>query len=176
MKNMKKKGFTLVELLVVIAIIAILATVSVVGYTAFISKANQSNAMTEAAQVEEAIKANLMAGDDYVIGTVQSAKTVAVGVTKTTYFVDADDNKVYTSTIECTAVDDAGTDDVNEEAWSEAVVAVVTADTDLTAAFDANPDFTGLVDDEDTKKFVVDANGDITYTYAKDATATIELN
>ena len=43
MKNMKKKGFTLVELLVVIAIIAILATVSVVGYTAFIDKANESN-------------------------------------------------------------------------------------------------------------------------------------
>ncbi|MBQ2804298.1 MAG: prepilin-type N-terminal cleavage/methylation domain-containing protein, partial [Clostridia bacterium] len=38
-----KKGFTLVELLVVIAILAILATVSVVGYTAFIQKAHQSN-------------------------------------------------------------------------------------------------------------------------------------
>ena len=42
MKNMKKKGFTLVELLVVIAIIAILAVVSVVGYTTFINKANMS--------------------------------------------------------------------------------------------------------------------------------------
>ena len=40
--NMKKKGFTLVELLVVIAIIAILAVVSVVGYTTFINKANMS--------------------------------------------------------------------------------------------------------------------------------------
>ncbi|MBR2966120.1 MAG: type II secretion system protein [Clostridia bacterium] len=38
-----KKGFTLVELLVVIAILAILATVSVVGYTAFIQKAHESN-------------------------------------------------------------------------------------------------------------------------------------
>ena len=43
MKNMKKKGFTLVELLVVIAIVAILAVVSVVGYTVFIDKANKSN-------------------------------------------------------------------------------------------------------------------------------------
>lgn len=41
MKN-KKKGFTLVELLVVIAILAILATVSVVGYLAFTEKAQQS--------------------------------------------------------------------------------------------------------------------------------------
>ena len=47
MKNAKKKGFTLVELLVVIAILAILASVSVVGYTAFIDKANESNARTE---------------------------------------------------------------------------------------------------------------------------------
>ncbi len=37
-----KKGFTLVELLVVIAILAVLATVSVVGYTSFIEKANMS--------------------------------------------------------------------------------------------------------------------------------------
>ena len=36
MRNNKKKGFTLVELLVVIAILAILATVSVVGYTSYI--------------------------------------------------------------------------------------------------------------------------------------------
>ena len=41
--NMKKKGFTLVELLVVIAIVAILAVVSVVGYTTFINKAHESN-------------------------------------------------------------------------------------------------------------------------------------
>ena len=41
MKN-SKKGFTLVELLVVIAILAILATVAVVGYTSFTEKAQQS--------------------------------------------------------------------------------------------------------------------------------------
>lgn len=40
MKHNTKKGFTLVELLVVIAILAILATVSVVGYTSFIESAN----------------------------------------------------------------------------------------------------------------------------------------
>ena len=41
MKN-TKKGFTLVELLVVIAIVAILATVAIVGYTSFTEKAQQS--------------------------------------------------------------------------------------------------------------------------------------
>ncbi|MBR2967016.1 MAG: prepilin-type N-terminal cleavage/methylation domain-containing protein [Clostridia bacterium] len=42
MMKSTKKGFTLVELLVVIAILAILATVSVVGYTAFVERANRS--------------------------------------------------------------------------------------------------------------------------------------
>ena len=42
MKN-TKKGFTLVELLVVIAIVAILATVAIIGYTSFTRKADISN-------------------------------------------------------------------------------------------------------------------------------------
>ena len=174
MKNMKKKGFTLVELLVVIAIIAILATVSVVGYTTFLAKANQSNADSEANQIQQAINAELMAGDDYVIGTVQSDAAVAVDVTKTTYYVDADDGKVYTSVITCTAVDDAATADVNEEAWSTAVVTAYTGD--LTAAFDANADFTAFVNDGDTNKFTVDANGVITYNYTDDIAAEIKFN
>ena len=43
MKLKRKKGFTLVELLVVIAILAILAAVSVVGYLGFTNKAKESN-------------------------------------------------------------------------------------------------------------------------------------
>ena len=50
---MKTKGFTLVELLVVIAILAILATVSVVGYTSFINDANNSVAMQELTQIRD---------------------------------------------------------------------------------------------------------------------------
>jgi prepilin-type N-terminal cleavage/methylation domain-containing protein len=48
-----RKGFTLVELLVVIAILAILATVSVVGYTSFINRANSSVAQQELTQVRD---------------------------------------------------------------------------------------------------------------------------
>ena len=48
-----KKGFTLVELLVVIAILAILATVSVVGYTSFITRANNSAAQQELVQIRD---------------------------------------------------------------------------------------------------------------------------
>lgn len=51
MKHNTKKGFTLVELLVVIAILAILATVSVVGYTSFIERANVAADQNEVTQL-----------------------------------------------------------------------------------------------------------------------------
>ena len=60
MKKNNKKGFTLVELLVVIAILAILATVSVVGYTSFTQKAKDSNAQTELVQARDIIRADLL--------------------------------------------------------------------------------------------------------------------
>lgn len=60
---MKTKGFTLVELLVVIAILAILATVSVVGYTSFIDRANSSVAQQELTQVRDyALSLDMVAG------------------------------------------------------------------------------------------------------------------
>ena len=59
MKN-TKKGFTLVELLVVIAILAILASVAVVGYTAFVDKAHDNAALQELTQLR-----NYMLADDY---------------------------------------------------------------------------------------------------------------
>ena len=85
MKNNKRKGFTLVELLVVIAILAILATVSVVGYTAFIERANVSNdetVITQLNQFLEALKADssgpfyeeLMANDGKV--TVENIREI----------------------------------------------------------------------------------------------------
>lgn len=63
---MKTKGFTLVELLVVIAILAILATVSVVGYTSFIERADQSNADVEANQIKTIVESGLMGANDCV--------------------------------------------------------------------------------------------------------------
>lgn len=53
-----KKGFTLVELLVVIAILAILAAVSVVGYLSFTEKAKQSNDVTVTSQLNNVLIAN----------------------------------------------------------------------------------------------------------------------
>lgn len=53
----KRRGFTLVELLVVIAILAILATVSILGYTSFTKKAKLSNDKAYVAQVNLTLKA-----------------------------------------------------------------------------------------------------------------------
>ena len=56
MKN-TKKGFTLVELLVVIAIVAILATVAIIGYTSFIDKAEKSADQQGVAQMNTVLNA-----------------------------------------------------------------------------------------------------------------------
>ena len=61
MKNKLKKGFTLVELIVVIAIIAILASVSVAGYFGFIAQARTSAANQEAAQVKTVLSTQTIA-------------------------------------------------------------------------------------------------------------------
>jgi prepilin-type N-terminal cleavage/methylation domain-containing protein len=51
-----KKGFTLVELIVVIAIIAILASVSIIGFGRFIDNAKWSNDSNKAAQMTRIVK------------------------------------------------------------------------------------------------------------------------
>lgn len=75
-----KKGFTLVELLVVIAILAILATVSVVGYTNYIKNANESLALQELSQVKSSILAEDIVNNNFAIGS--DGKVNAEGVAK----------------------------------------------------------------------------------------------
>lgn len=48
MKKLNKKGFTIVELVVVIAVIAILAAVLIPTFSNVVDKANESKAMQEA--------------------------------------------------------------------------------------------------------------------------------
>lgn len=89
---MKTKGFTLVELLVVIAILAILATVSVVGYTTYIKNANESLALQEMTQVKSAILAEDIANNDFAISTagVLTEATGKTGAFKT--YIETLDN------------------------------------------------------------------------------------
>ena len=89
----ERKGFTLVELLVVIAILAVLASVSVVGYLGFTTKAKNSNALTELSQAKEAIRAELIGGTQtyHVYATSNLIKT-------TTATTEANTNESYTIT------------------------------------------------------------------------------
>lgn len=76
-----KKGFTLVELLVVIAILAILASVSVVGYMGFTKKAKQSNAETVMVQVREIIRGELLDGSTVKIADTTTTEAAGDGWT-----------------------------------------------------------------------------------------------
>ena len=58
MKQQKRKGFTLVELLIVIAILAVLATVSIVGYISFVKKAQVSNDTALVKQINDLLMAD----------------------------------------------------------------------------------------------------------------------
>ena len=161
MKN-TKKGFTLVELLVVIAILAILASVAVVGYTSFITKAEKSNAETEAHQLETAIEAVIMIpGDAYVLGTTKGSDAVlgedgavvTPAVAPVTYYV-------YKT--------EAGVRVCTYDAETEEYTAISAA-----VAFDAttiNADFAGL-----TGTITAQADGTLDYIYSADITVEIDL-
>ena len=64
MKKMNKKGFTIVELVIVIAVIAILAAVLIPTFSGVVDKANQSSAL----QVATSTMKSTLAMSDY--GTI----------------------------------------------------------------------------------------------------------
>ncbi|HEX7484380.1 MAG TPA: type II secretion system protein [Candidatus Saccharimonadales bacterium] len=67
---MKQKGFTLVELLVVIAVIGILATISLVSYRGVQAKARDTERKTEVQAIADAIKLyRLKNGNDIDTGS-----------------------------------------------------------------------------------------------------------
>ena len=70
-KNLKKKAFTLVELLVVIAILAILATAGIVGYTSFTKKAQVSNDNSLVAELNNYISVATVDNDFNTVSEVR---------------------------------------------------------------------------------------------------------
>ena len=64
MKRNTKKGFTIVELVIVIAIIAILAAVLIPTFASLIQKANEANARAEAKNLITEMLADILTGED----------------------------------------------------------------------------------------------------------------
>lgn len=90
-KNMKKKGFTLIELIVVIAILGILAAVLIPKFTGFQDKARNTQAITDAKQIATAIDSINAEKNTWPVAAVYSASdtthkavTDLAGITITT--------------------------------------------------------------------------------------------
>jgi prepilin-type N-terminal cleavage/methylation domain len=83
---MRKKGFTLVELMVVIAIIAILAAIALTAYRAYIKKAQAKELMTLArACIQEVISECAVKGSAPNLSDLASCKPESES-TKLIYF------------------------------------------------------------------------------------------
>lgn len=78
--NRTKKGFTLVELIVVIAIVAILSTVAVVSYTTFLESARNSKAQQEYSQLETVARSESLLNTDDPVRLVNLSFTVELAV------------------------------------------------------------------------------------------------
>lgn len=103
-KAKNKKGFTLVELIVVIVIILVLAAVLVPSLLRYVDKANKANCKADAATILSQLQADYAAsqaneqtgvsalGDDYKVNGVEvlnRAATVAAPANKAVYTVTA---------------------------------------------------------------------------------------
>lgn len=89
MKNTKKKGFTIVELVIVIAVIAILAAVAIPTFSNVITKANASKVLQEATNTYKEVLADALADDGVVTTTGESAESP---VEKNGYTITMDAN------------------------------------------------------------------------------------
>ena len=81
-----KKGFTLVELVVVIAILGVLAAIAIPAVIGIINSANESQAKTDAASLDAACK-NLYAG--VVAGTINKTNPGKIATANQTNLPDA---------------------------------------------------------------------------------------
>ena len=77
------KGFTLVELMIVIAIIGILAAVGYPAYTSAVKKANRADGIDSLLSLASRMEEYYMNNDTYAGATINAAGTGTVGSNKT---------------------------------------------------------------------------------------------
>ena len=77
------KGFSLIELMIVIAIIGILAGVAYPSYTGYVKKANRADAIDSLLLLAGRMEEYYMNNDSYVGATVNVAGTGTVGSSET---------------------------------------------------------------------------------------------
>lgn len=75
-KNMKKKGFTLIELIVVIAILGILAAILVPRFGGFQEKARKTQALVDAKQIATALDSYYAENDKWPDTAAESQKVL----------------------------------------------------------------------------------------------------
>ena len=62
MKKSMQKGFTLIELMIVVAIIAILAAIAIPQYQTYVAKSQVSRVMSESGQIRTSVEACILDG------------------------------------------------------------------------------------------------------------------
>lgn len=100
MKNTKKRGFTIVELVIVIAVIAILASVLIPTFTNVVTKARESKNLQDVRNVYTQALADHLAETSPC--TSKEHKITQGSVEWTVTFTDADTATVENSEISCT--------------------------------------------------------------------------
>ena len=116
---MKKtnKGFTLVELIIVIAVIGVLAAILIPVFANVIDKANQKSAASDARNAVSVFVAEMSDGTGGVV--VTDGTVIAVDKAGKTYAFTFEDNGLKTEYDDCVITDGEGTETASGSAYTK---------------------------------------------------------